>query len=179
MKRIKFFILLALLSSTFFLKGCDQHSFTFSCGFIFPYFDLITRDDRTFTLAYNYNILASLIINLIFIAGCVVFILKVNLSKWGKKLFKAFIALLINIIIFDISVFYYYSKLIKWIFSYYIFWPVMHIANFLGRLEIGPIGLSTLSRIYFLIVSAVLYLLISLVWRVKKKEPQSSGVAQR
>ena len=170
MKRIKFFILLSLLCCTFFLKGCDQHSFTFSFGFILPYFDLIARDNKTFEIAGNDHILAPLIINLIFIAGCVVFIFKVSLSKWGKKLFKAFIALLVNIIIFDISIFRYHWKLIEWIFACYIFWPIVHISDLLGRLEIGPLGLSTLARIHFLVMSGLIYLVISLIWREKKKK---------
>lgn len=168
MKRIKFFILLVLLSLTFFLKGCDQHSFTFSCGFILPYFDLIAKDDLTFEVTCNYNILGSLIINAIFIVLCATFILKADYSKWGKRLSRASISLLINIIIFDLAVLYYQSKIIKTIFAYYIFWPIVHISNLLGRLELGTIGLSTLSRIHFLVMSGIIYLVISLVGKVKK-----------
>jgi len=156
------------LCCTFFLKGCAQRSFTFSCGFVLPYFDLIVWDDLTIAVAYNYNTFISLIINLIFAAGCVIFLLKVDFSKWGPRLSRVFISLLVNIIIFDLSIFHYHWKPIQWIFFYYIFWPVTWLSNLSGHLELGPLSLNISSRIHFLIMSGIIYLLISLIQKVRK-----------
>lgn len=167
MKRIKLFILLALLCSTFFLKGCDQNDFTFSFGFVLPYFDITADVNGTFDFSCTYNILLSVIINLIFVAACTILIFKIDLVRRRKVLSKIYISLLINIIIFDISILYSYTKIIEGVFSYYIFWPIMYISDFLPRLKIELQDWNVVSRVYLLIVTGIICLVISLFGKLR------------
>lgn len=192
MKRIKFFILLALLCSTFFLRECggptyssdgpsiffnkwevvdERTYYTFSFGFVFPYFDIDAFNDGEFQISYIYNIFLSVIINLIFIALCTILIFKINLEKWKKVISKLYISMLINIIIFDISIFYSYTKIIKCIFEHYIFFPLTYIMDFLYRFLKIDIGndLNILSRIYFLVATSIIYLIMSLFEKLRRK----------
>jgi len=169
MKRIQLFILLALLCSTFFLEGCG-HNYTFSFGFVFPYFNITAYDNGEFLLSCPYNIFLSVIINLIFVAVCTVLILKIDFVKQRKVLSKIYASLLINIIIFDICIFYSYAEVIEWVFQYYIFWPVFYITVFLDEyLKIELWDWNMQSRIYFLVVTGVIYLIISLFEKLRRK----------
>jgi hypothetical protein len=161
MSRIKLFILLGLLCSTSFLKGCEDN-FTFSFGFIFPYFDIIAYKSGGFDLSSTYNIFLSIIINVIFVAACTILICKIDLTKRRKILSKVCIVLLINIILFDICILYSYSTVIEWVLLYYIIMPILYIHLALEEFaKISP-DWNLLSRIYFFILTGILYLVASL-----------------
>lgn len=161
MNRIKLFILLGLLCSTSFLKGCEE-DFTFSFGFVSPYFDIIAYDSGGFDLSSAYNILLSVIVNLLFMAACTILICKIDLTKRRKVLSRVYIVLLINIILFDICIFYSYSTVIKWVLLNYIISPLLFIHLALEESsKISP-DWNALSRIYFLILTGILYLVVSL-----------------
>jgi len=167
MKRIKLFILLVLLCSTFFLKGCVEDNYTFSFGFVLPYFDITAYDSGEFDFSYTYNIFLSVIINLIFGAACTILIFKIDFMKRRKVLSKIYISLLMNIIIFNICILHFYSTLIEWVLLYYIFWPIFCITGFLEEwLKISP-DWNVVSRIYFLILTGIIYLVVSLFVRLR------------
>jgi hypothetical protein len=70
--------------------------------------------------------------------------------------------LLINIILFDICIFYSYSTVIEWILLNYIISPILVIHLVLEEsAKISP-DWNVLSRIYFLILTGILYLVVSL-----------------
>ena len=162
MKRIKLFILLGLLCSTSFLKGCGEGNFTFSLGFVFPYFDIIAYDSRGFDLSSTYNILLSVIVNLLFMVACTILIFKIDLTKRRKVLFRVYIVLLINIILFDICIFYSYSTVIEGVFLNYIISPILFIHLALEESSQISVDWNVLSRIYFLTLTGILYLMVSL-----------------
>lgn len=169
MKRIKLFILLALLCSTFFLRGCGEHYYTFSFGFVLPYFDIIAHDSGEFDLSYTYNIFLSVIVNLIFVVACTIFIFKLDFMKRRKVLSKIYILLLMNIIIFDICILYSYSAVIEWVLLYYILCPILYITTFLEKTPKIPPNWNVLSRIYFLIATGIIYLIVSLFARLGER----------
>jgi len=161
MNRIKLFILLGLLCSTSFLKSCEA-DYTFSFGFVLPYFDIIAWKNGGFDLSSTYNIFLSIIINVIFVAACTILICKIDLTKRRKVLSKVCIVLLINIILFDICILYAYSTVIEWVLLYYIIMPLLNIHVILEEsTKIVP-DWNVLSRIYFFILTGILYLVASL-----------------
>ena len=161
MNRIKLFVLLGLLCSTSFLKGCEDN-FTFSLGFVFPYFDIIAYDSGGFDLSSAYNILLSVIINVIFVAACTVLICKIDLTKRKKVLSRVYLVLLINIILFDICIFYSYSTVIEGVLVYYIITPTLYIHLALEEFAKITPDWNVLSRIYFLILTGILYVVVCL-----------------
>ena len=154
---------------TFFLKGCSQDGCTFSFGFVLPYFDITAHDGGGFAFSSTYDISLSVIINLIFAAASALLILKTRLVRRRRVLSRIYISLLINIIIFDMSVLYSYAGIIERVFSYYVFWPIFYISGFLEDLKIEFPDFNVLSRIYFTMVTGIIYLVISLLGKLAER----------
>jgi len=176
MIKSKWLFLLILLSITVFLKSCsnecggeDFSTHTFSIGFIFPYFDIAICTVWEPVVTFPYNTFLAISINLLFIFIGLLIISKINLVKWNKSLSKLALSLFINIIIFDLSLFRQDCKFIEWLYTYYIYTPILGMFKLLERTRLINLGeLNLLSRIYFAITVIVLYFVITIskfIWR--------------
>ena len=169
-KRIYIFILIALACFTFFYQDpCDS---TFSAGFLYPIFEI---EPYSLTISY-YNIFLSVIITLAFIGAGTVLVLMINIAKWWKVLSKVAISCMINIFLFDIVVFEtHLRKLFKnfyviyYIEEYYLLWPFIHMLNFFTKLRIELTEFGLISRIYFILSTGLIFLVIFLIDKIKNK----------
>jgi len=197
MKRIKWFILLALLCATLFICeiGCDV---AFSSGFVYPYLIIDNYGD----LSLPGSTLVSIVINLVFVVSCATLILKIDLEKWKKVMKKVYVSLLINIVVFNITAIGFIYQIdtdnlfiksigdvVNYVFQFYIAYPTVCFAEYLHRfltflgLSELELDLNVFSRIYFLIATGFIFMLISLFEKVRKKivpshetDKQSPGV---
>ena len=162
-KRIYLLILLVLLCLTSFIKDCDG---PFSVGFIYPLFDI----EPDLTISYPYNIFLSVIFTFAFIAAGAILILMINVERWWKVLSKVSISLMINIFLFNIVLVEgFLIELTSYIYVYYLCYPISYIEEFFEGLRIYFEDWNVLSRIYFILSTGVIYLIIVLIEKIRKK----------
>ncbi|MDD5687948.1 MAG: hypothetical protein PHE88_08965 [Elusimicrobia bacterium] len=160
MKRSKLFFLLVLLSTTCFIKGCSLYNAKFSCGFVLPYFDILVEEGGGFYFSQPYNIFVSLIINLIAFFPIFYYIRTVHLIKSEIFLRKIYKALLLNIVLFNLSLLIYYVEIYGWIAAPYIILPNMGLCGMLTGHNLNDPCYIVIPRLYFLITTAIIFYII-------------------
>ncbi|MGB3717778.1 MAG: WD40 repeat domain-containing protein [Candidatus Promineifilaceae bacterium] len=165
MNRTRSFVLLALLCTTVFLKSCENNA-VHSVGFVVPYFDIVEAHGF-FRLLFPYNVVISVIVNAVFIVACTVLILKIDFSRRRALLSRLSVALLINIVLFHLSFLILMVPLSAkndWLYYLPMLYqmPSLYIASVLENIVRLP-DLNAASRVYLLAVSAVTFLVLTLL----------------
>lgn len=172
--QIKLLIILALLSTTVFIKGCDgglneeSHPF-FSMGFPLPYLELTPYENIRASLSNP--LLPTIIVNILFSAFCILFIFKYKENK------RVNINVLLGSVSFSVllnhgSYILFLLPASKFFKLFYIFFEVIFVLKLLGIayiqdflnlipfLEIDDFNIS--SRILFFLLTVAIYFLLIL-----------------
>lgn len=166
-RKIYLLLFILLVSFTFFygdIGGIYSIEEIFSCGFPFPLFKIKVGIDR-FEFYNNYNLILSITMNLMFLIFCLILIFRYDILKYIKNYKILYIAISINVILFNLNV--VYNKLPEYIgniLTRYVFGPPFLIVLFgLFSSKNLEFYFNIASRFYFIIMTIILFFIIKLI----------------